>query len=247
MAPLIATFTDFGFEGPYLGQVRAVLLGIAPSVPVIDLMADAPAFDPRSSAYLLAALAPELPVGAVVLGVVDPGVGGTRAAMVAEVDGRWYVGPDNGLFEPLMRQGATARTWEIAWRPRRLSATFHGRDLFAPVAGRLARGDTPEAAGCHPVAPPARNWPDDLAAVVYVDRYGNAMTGMRAAVPAPGAVLEIGGHRLLPARTYGDVAPGQAFWYVNSIGLVELAVNGGSAAALLGASVGTPVAVHNDQ
>ena len=239
---MIALFTDFGLEGPYVGQMKAVLLSQAPGVAVLDLMADAPACDPRRAAYLLAALAPEMPAGTVLLCVVDPGVGTRRAAMVAELDGRWLVGPDNGLFEPLSRRAGSARFWEIAWRPERLSASFHGRDLFAPVAARLAAGLSPEAAGCRPFTPAGRpDWPDDLAEVVYLDHYGNAMTGLRAATLSPEARLEVGGHRLLRARTFGDVPAGAAFWYENANGLAEIAVNGGNARQVLGLSLGFPV------
>src|SRR5262249_47000472 len=140
---VIALFTDFGAAGPYVGQMKAVLCREAPAVPVIDLMADAPACEPKSSAYLLAALAPWLSAGSVCLAVVDPGVGGRRAPIVVEADGRRFVGPDNGLFELVARRAAAAQAWEIAWRPPQLSASFHGRDLFAPVAGRLAAGTLP--------------------------------------------------------------------------------------------------------
>src|SRR5205085_6905131 len=111
---------------------RTVLHLIAPGVPVIDLFADLPAARPRPAAYLLAAHAAWFPPGAVFLAVVDPGVGSERAAIVVEADGRWYVGPDNGLFELVIRRAATARSWEITWKPQWLSASFHGRDLFAP-------------------------------------------------------------------------------------------------------------------
>jgi S-adenosylmethionine hydrolase len=241
---MIALFTDFGVEGPYVGQVKAVLLGMAPGVPVVDLMADAPACDPRRAGYLLAALAPEMPAGAVLLCVVDPGVGTQRTPMVAEMDGRLLVGPDNGLFKPLSRRASVTRFWEITWRPQRLSASFHGRDLFAPVAARLASGMVPEAAGCRPYIPGARpDWPDDLAEIVYVDRFGNAMSGLRAAALAPRARLLAGGRELPRARTFGDVPAGEAFWYENSCGLAEVAVNGGSAARVLALDVGAPVTV----
>lgn len=245
MRQLIATFTDFGLEGPYLGQVKAVFLHEAPGVPVIDLLADAPAFSPKPAAYLLAALAPEMPPGTILFCVVDPGVGGERAAIVAEIDGRLYVGPDNGLFEPLMRRAASVRCWDVAWRPDRLSATFHGRDLFAPVVARLARGLPPAYAGCRPCDPPRRtDWPDDLAEIVYLDRYGNAFTGLRAASVGSGAEIELeGGHRLRNARTYGDVPEGTPFWYENSVGLVEIAASGVSAAQVLNLRTGCPLRI----
>src|SRR5436309_695810 len=102
---MIVLFTDFGLEGPYTGQMKAVLYRMAPEVPVIDLFADAPAGDPRRSAYLLAAYAAWFPESTVFLCVVDPGVGSDRAAVMVETNGRWYVGPGNGLFEIVQRRG----------------------------------------------------------------------------------------------------------------------------------------------
>jgi S-adenosylmethionine hydrolase len=196
---VIHLFTDFGLEGPYLGEMEAVLRRAAPEVPVVNLMADAPAFSPRPAAYLLAALAERLEPGDVLLGVVDPGVGSERLPVAVEADGRWFVGPDNRLFELVARRAGQLRTFAIAWRPARLSASFHGRDLFAPTAARLARGGTD---GLEP-APLTRfpDWPDDVAEIVYVDRYGNAMTGLRAATLPPGAVLLAAGRRLPTAGT----------------------------------------------
>jgi S-adenosylmethionine hydrolase len=101
---MIVLFTDFGLEGPYTGQMKAVLHRLAPGIPVIDLFADAPCFDARRSAYLLAAYAEALPSGSVILGVVDPGVGGKRLAIALEADGHWFVGPDNGLGELFWRR-----------------------------------------------------------------------------------------------------------------------------------------------
>ena len=138
---MIFIFTDFGLEGPYVGQMKAVLACEAPGVPVIDLFADLPAFDAQAAAYLLAAYGGRLPAGGVCLSVIDPGVGGARAPLALSADGRWYVGPDNGLFAIVARRAESLEAWRITWRPAGLSASFHGRDLFAPVAARLARGE----------------------------------------------------------------------------------------------------------
>lgn len=238
---MIWLFTDFGREGPYVGQMQAVLHRQAPGVPVVDLLADAPAFDPRLAAYLLPALAREARPGDVVLAVVDPGVGSARRPVVVEADGIHYVGPDNGLFELILRRARHVASWTIAWRPPALSASFHGRDLFAPVAARLALGESPPG----PPEPLARfpDWPDDLPAVVYIDAYGSAMTGLRAARLAEPTWLQVGDHVLARARTFADVPAGRAFWYENSSGLAEIAVNGGSAARALGLAPGAAVSV----
>lgn len=241
----IILFTDFGASGPYVGQVKAALLAEAPAAPVIDLVADAPAFAPKPSAYLLAALVAEMPDQAVMLCVVDPGVGGPRVPMVAEIDGRLFVGPDNGLFEVVARRGHAVRAWRIAWRPGRMSATFHGRDLFAPIAGRLARGLRPEQVGCVAIEVPSRtDWPDDLAEIIYIDHYGNALTGLRAESVECDRGLVVGGGRVvMNARHYAEVPEGTAFWYENSIGLIEVAVSGGRADIFLGIGVGMRISL----
>lgn len=240
---LIVTFTDFGTAGPYLGQMHGVLHREAPGVRVIDLFADAPSFDARAAAYLLAAYATEFPEDTVFLCVVDPGVGGARLPAVVEADGRRFVGPENGLFELIARRAQDARWWEITWKPERLSASFHGRDLFAPVAARLARGDGPPGEE-RPVAELRRpDWPDDLAQVIYIDHFGNAMTGMRAASLPPNARLRVAGHDLGRARSFSDRAPGAAFWYENANGLAEIAVNQGSAATSLSIALAARVEI----
>jgi S-adenosylmethionine hydrolase len=239
---MIVLLTDFGLAGPYMGQMKAVLCREAPGVPVIDLFSDIPAFDPQAAAYLLPAYAGEFPEGAVFLCVVDPGVGSGRAALIVSADGRWFVGPDNGLFAIVARRAKACRWWDITWMPPRLSASFHGRDLFAPVAARLARGEPPPGRERAP-SPIGRDWPDDLARVVYVDHFGNAMTGVRAAMLAQGATLKVQGRSLARARTFSDVPKGAPFWYENANGLAEIAVSSGRADTLLGLGVGTNVEV----
>lgn len=243
---MIVLFTDFGVAGPYIGQVEAVLHQTTPGVPVIQLFADAPRGQPKPSAYLLAAYAAWFPTGSVFLCVVDPGVGSARKGLIVEADGRFYVGPDNGLFELVLRRADSRRAGEITWRPAELSASFHGRDLFAPVAGRLARGEA-LAALARTVVPLAHpDWPDDLSQIVYVDHYGNALTGLRGDRVPPEARLVAGRRRLAHARTFSAVPQGAAFWYVNSNGLAEIAVNGGRADQALGLALGSDIAISQD-
>ena len=142
----------------------------------------------------------------------------------------------------MLRRAGAVRCWAIDWRPAALSATFHGRDLFAPVAARLARGEPPPGTSAAPTRHP--EWPDDLAEIVYVDHYGNAMTGLRAALLAADAVIEAGGVRIARARTFGDVPQGELLWYANANGLAEIAAHGASAAARLGLHPGIAVTVH---
>lgn len=242
---MIVLFTDFGTAGPYTGQVMAVLHQRAPGVPIVPLFADAPAESPKPAAYLLAAYGPWFPVGTVLLCVIDPGVGSVRRAVIAEADGRFYVGPDNGLFDIVLRRASAARLWEIIWHPGPLSPSFHGRDLFAPVAARLASGD-PIAEFAQPAEDQAasRGWPDDLAEIVYIDHYGNAMTGLRGALLPPKARLVAAGRKLERAATFSAVPQGEAFWYINSTGLAEIAVNGGRADAALDLAIGSEIGIE---
>jgi S-adenosylmethionine hydrolase len=239
---MIALFTDFGLHGPYTGQMKAVLHRMAPGVPIVDLFADAPVGDPKASAYLLAAYAAWFPANTVFLCVVDPGVGGERPALIVAADDRWYVGPGNGLFELVQRRAATTRRFDITFAPARLSASFHGRDLFAPVAAMLARGEEPPGRPRKDETDRRPDWPDDLAEIVYVDHYGNAMTGLRAAMLPPEAQLAVAGRVLERASTFSDRPSGTAFWYENSNGLAEIAVNQGRADAF-GLAVGSAVVV----
>jgi S-adenosyl-L-methionine hydrolase (adenosine-forming) len=240
---MIVLFTDFGLQGPYIGQMKAVLHQMAPGIALVDLFADAPTGNPKASAYLLAAYAQWFAAGTTFLCVVDPGVGGARPPIIVEADGRWYVGPGNGLFELIERRAAKARGWDIDFKPQHLSASFHGRDLFAPVAAMLARGEPPPGRPRAAGAEPRADWPDDLAEIVYVDHFGNAMSGLRAAMLAPNARLAAAGRVLERARTFSDRPPGTAFWYENSNGLAEIAVNQGRADRDLGLAIGSRVEI----
>lgn len=239
---MIALFTDFGADDIYVGQLKAALLRhAAAGTTIINVLHTAPNYDPRAGAHLLAALRCWYLPDTVFLAVVDPGVGGERDAVVLQADAQWFVGPDNGLLSVVAARAARTRTWRITWRPAMLSTSFHGRDLFAPMAAWLSRGDLPpdklnETAGLR-----VRLGADDLAEVIYIDHYGNALTGLRAGTVPKNARLNIAARDVAYARVFSDARVGQAFWYENSIGLVEIAVSGGSAATQFGVLVGDPV------
>ncbi len=235
---MILLFTDFGYQGPYIGQMHAALKQAAPDIAVIDLMHDAARFNPGASAYLLAALAPRMPEKAICVAVVDPGVGTQRRPLALKAGQRWFVGPDNGLFNVLPHVLGHGQCFEITWQPPDLSKSFHGRDLFAPVAAALARGEadgylTPVAS----LVPAAA----ESAEVIYVDGFGNAMTGLRASTLNPAARLQAGRQTFIPADTFGDRPPGTRLWYANSSGLAELSICQGSAANACGLNIGEPV------
>ncbi len=246
---MIVTFTDFGIEGPYLGQMRAALYHEAPAVPVIDLMVDVPAFNIQAAAYLLPAVMKPLAAGTVCLSVVDPGVGWDRLPVILRADAYWFVGPDNGLFELIARRAKdTVAWWEITDLPETLSASFHGRDLFAPVAAKIAaQGLEAVRTIARPLEPDRRGyaaWPDDLAQVVYIDGYGNCMLGVRWESIGPDSAICIGPDRIDFARTFSDVPMGCTFCYENALGLAEIAVNNGNAAELLDLKIGSQVSVR---
>lgn len=239
---MIVTLTDFGHSGPYLGQMHAAIDLHAPGVRIIDLFSDAPVHNPRASAYLLASYYAIFPAGTVFLCVVDPGVGSFQHQPVClEADGRWFVGPDNGLFNTLKVHHPDYRQWTLQHATEALSASFHGRDLYAPAAAAIAIGE--HVHGTEGPALPPTDWPADLPELIYIDHFGNAMTGLRAGTVDVHARLQIGEHGYSHARTFADVAIGQGFWYVNANGLVEIAINQGRAADCHGLAIGQVVQV----
>ena len=238
---MIVLFTDYGINGPYLGQVEAVLQQYAPGERVINLLADVPRQDPRSGAYLLAAYSQGFPRGTIFFCVVDPGVGsGKDIPVVIKQDGHWFVGPHNGLFDIVTRR-EVVQCWEITWKPEGLSDTFHGRDLYAPVCAMIVKqqpipGRKMEFTQRHA-------WPDDLHQVVYIDHFGNAITGIRANQLQETATLAVGEREIRHAHTFAAVGRGEPFWYANANGLIEIAVNRGSAAEVLKLRPGSEIDV----
>lgn len=237
----IVLFTDFGPHDLYLGQVKVVLARDAPDTPAIDLLNDVSPFRIKAAAHLLASLVPECPQGSVFLAVVDPGVGGQRKPVALRADGYRFVGPDNGLLSVFAARAAHPEVFRIAWRPERLSSSFHGRDLFAPVAARVATDDVPEGWLLPMPGFSVDFGAGDLPEIIHIDHYGNAMTGVRGGAVHRDAKLVVNDRRLHYARVFSAVARGDAFWYENSQGLVEVAVNQGSAAENLKLSVGMPI------
>jgi S-adenosylmethionine hydrolase len=241
----IFLFTDFGSADLYVGQVKAVLHEAAPASALIDLLNDAPSFNVRAAAHVLAALALRLPAGAVTLAVVDPAVGSARDAIALEADGRWYVGPDNGLISVVAARARQTRCFPLSWVPPPQSVSFHGRDLFAPAAARIARGDV-DWSGLRAKQRLDVDLGDgDLSEIIYIDHYGNAMTGARAANVDRASCIEIGARSIRHALVFSEAAPGALFWYENSIGLIEIAANRASAASLLGLCVGWPLVLSH--
>lgn len=241
---IIYFFTDFTNQGPYLGQMESVLLEINPSLRVVKLMSDAPFANPRASAYLLAALVRYLPDNAIAVAVVDPGVGSRRKALCMNADNRWFLGPDNGLLSVVAKDARNIALYEIeAPAPGSVSSSFHGRDLFAPAASAIACGQMPKGPAMREEQIVGVGWERNLNEIIYIDGFGNAMTGMRAASVADVSGLEIREQHIPRATTFSSVASGDCFCYENSLGLIEIAVNRGNAAKALGLKVGDAVSI----
>lgn len=208
--------------------MEAVLYRISPQTRVINLLSDAPSENPELSSYLLAALRHSFPAGSIFLAVIDPGVGGDRLPVVLSADGQFFVGPDNGLFNTTALHSDHSEWHQIIWRQVNCSASFHGRDLFAPVAANLANKSAEGMLS--PVLPrDLSKWKADLAKIIYFDHYGNAMTGLSYDDAYAGKQLAVNATLAEQGDTFCSVKKGEVVWYCNSCGLVEIAVNQGNA------------------
>ena len=241
---ILTLSSDFGGLGPYEGQMRGAALSAAPGVRVVDLWHGAPAQGIPAAAFLFPRLWRTFPEGTVHVCVVDPGVGTERAALAVAWEGYILVGPDNGLFTDALAGGGEARLLdpEKHGLPE-LSATFHGRDLFAPAGARLATG----AVSWEELAPPVRE-PVRLdlpgfekeaggelrGRILWADSFGNLVTSIPGEALAGGTgAVEIAGRRIPLLRTYGEAEPGGLLALVGSFGLLEVARRDGSAGDLL--------------
>lgn len=250
----IALLTDFGLADPYVGQLRAVLAGLAPRAVVIDLSHGVRPFDVRQAGLFAWASAPWLPRGAVLLAVVDPGVGSARRLAVLEWRGRWLLGPDNGLFSLFLDE--VGQAWDVTPAVPPVSATFHGRDVLAPLAARLAQGEAPATLGRHmdlsALRRAAWTWASiqevlmDVT-VLHVDHFGNCQLNLPAealvGVMAPGRRLLLRVQGLEPTLVtavnhFAELSEGDVGLLAGSQGVLELAVDQGSAAVRLGLAPG---------
>lgn len=255
---IITMLTDFG-EGSYVPSVKGVLLSIAPDATIVDVTHQVSPGAIGSASFLLRYTAPFFPGGTVHYAVVDPEVGTERLALIVEAGGSWYVGPDNGLFGEVLRSDDESRVWKIeegAWTPSTVSPTFHGRDIFAPVAGRLAIGETPDSLGSAidrdaitpaPIDLPQRSEHRLSGEVVWIDRFGNLITNLRREEVEEWSGGEpfrarLGGMKIdTRVHTFLEAKPGSLVVLYGSWETVEVAVSAGSASRRLGVSTGEPV------
>jgi len=256
---VITLTTDFGSGSPYVAAMKGVILSLNPAATLIDISHEVPAQDIRCAAVVLDEVSDRFPGGTVHVAVVDPGVGTERALVFARIGRQNYVAPDNGLLSRLARRTPPAkivRLTEHDYWLQPVSATFHGRDIMAPVAARLSLGLDPDHLGVPLERLVMLDWPEVRlgpgrieGSVLLVDSFGNLVTDLGAEVlPGfPGAAqarVFCRGHLVTGlSRTYGDSAPGSLIALVGSSGRLELALVGGSAAAAIQASAGDRVMV----
>jgi len=241
----IHLFTDFSFNGPYVGELKSVLCRNLKDVTCIDLMHDAPKFNPKASAYLLAALSDQFDAGDSCLAIIDPEVGAiNRRPVLVNADNIIYCGPDNGLFSIVIKKAKQVVCYEIINIPETISSSFHGRDLFAPalVDFLTNKNNTREV---DPVSLIGNDWPVDLDEIIYFDGFGNAVTGRRGMTLVETDFLSINGYKIKSAITFSTVDKNVPLWYTNSMGLVEIAVNQSNAQEQLSLKIGQLIKLIN--
>jgi S-adenosylmethionine hydrolase len=254
--PIVTFTTDFGFRDGYAGAMKAVVLSLAPGATLVDVTHGVPPQDVAAGAVALSQAASLFPAGTIHVAVVDPGVGSARADLLVESGGNFFVGPDNGVLSLAARRPRRIRRIEApAFRREPVSPTFHGRDVFAPTAGRLASGSRPEEVGpeidtmVELGTPPVHRRGGVIEGqVIHVDNIGNLITSLDAATLPPDAGVEVEGgegvfHPVL-GRTFSDVETGALVAYIGSGGQLEIARRDGSAAARVGAERGSVVRVR---
>jgi S-adenosylmethionine hydrolase len=243
---IITLLTDFGTADGYVAEVKGALLRRVPAAVLVDVAHDLAPGDIVAAAYVLGRAWRAFPDGTVHLAVVDPGVGTPRRALAGAADGHRFVAPDNGLLTSVL-DGRASDLVSVEV-PAGASSTFHGRDVFAPAAARLAAGE-PLAALGSPVVDPVllppvrleRQGKDLLGTVVHVDRFGTLITNLPGARLAPAAVVRLGAYDLALRQTFADVVHGDPVAYVGSGGTVEIAVRDARADAALGLTRGVEV------
>lgn len=252
---LITLTTDFGSKDWFVGTMKGVILQIAPTASIIDLTHGISCGDIRAGAFALAASYRYFPSGTIHVGVVDPGVGGKRAGLIIETENGCFVGPDNGLFSYVLR-GEKLKSVRQIQNPRyqlsNVSQTFHGRDVFAPVAAHISRGVPLSQFGARIHDFEQLDWPELKTLktglrgeVVYIDHFGNGITNITtSAVLSSGAQKVRVAQKLISIQSSYDAVKGKKpFAIVGSCGLLEIAVNGGNAAKSLKLKVGSPVSL----
>lgn len=255
---VITITTDFGHKGPFAAVMKGVILGRFPDAKIVDLAHDIPAQWPPEAGFWVSRSYRWFPQGTVHLAIVDPGVGTERDILVVEADGHVFMAPDNGLLAQLIDSATEPRVGKLDLAKLDLpepSATFHGRDIFAPLAAEVAAGRLAPADIVTPTEDWTPGWIDEpevskdrvAGVIVTVDTFGNLISNIDEALLANFSepVADIAGHHVPMRTTYGNAKPGDYLALVNSFGVVEIARAEGSAAEGLGSARGAPLVIRN--
>ncbi len=257
---VITITTDFGHKGPFVGVMKGVILGRYRNARIVDLNHDIPAQWPPEAGFWVRRAYRYFPPGSVHLAIVDPGVGTDRDILIVEHDQHWFLAPDNGLLAQMLDSATDPAVFKLdPGALERLdiatpSNTFHGRDIFAPIAAELAAGNTTPVC----IAKKTDSWvpawveePDVAAdrvsgAIITVDAFGNLISNIDSSLIEnfDSAAVHIAGHDIPLLETYGNVRPGGLLALVNSFGVVEVAKSEGNASEALGVERGAPVIVR---
>jgi S-adenosylmethionine hydrolase len=264
--PIVTLTTDFGLDDWYVAALKAVLLSYAPAACLIDVTHTIPPGDLVKGSITIERAIGFCPPGTIHLAIIDPGVGSPRRPIVATIADQVVVCPDNGLITwawnssrssgPSVASASADRPsptapqiHEITWRPRHSSHTFHGRDLFAPVAAMLASGtpltDLTKPAQS-PILLPLAPATNATGSIIHIDRFGNCTTNIPSALVPPTATIFVGSHKLPLHRTYSDVPPGHFLALISSSNLLEIALRDGSAANEMPLKIGDAVTLISE-
>lgn len=262
MRPIIALLSDLGSIDPYVAEIKAVVLSISPDVTIVDVTHEVKKFDVLMGAFILASTTPFFPSGSIFVCVVDPGVGTKRRILLVKTKEHYLIGPDNGLLMlTALREGidAVVSVENKCYMLPHISPTFHGRDIMAPVAAHLAKGTKIEEFGPsitdykRPLFAQPREIVDGIVGhILHIDNFGNIITNVTG--PLLEKFVEEGGtlcislgersFTLRMGRTYADAPVGAPLALIGSSGYLEVAVNQGDAAELLGVKVGDPAKIQ---
>jgi S-adenosylmethionine hydrolase len=241
--PVITLLTDFGTVDYFVGAVKGAILSVNPGAVIVDITHEIPPQDIETGAFTLLAAYQTFPAGTIHVAVVDPGVGSERRPLIVSANEQFFVGPDNGLFSYIYDREPSHRTFHVTtnryFRPS-VSSTFHGRDIFAPVAAALSNGVAPEELGMlidDEVRLPSLETP---LRIIHIDRFGNCITNITRDL-SPGEIVVKGKTISEIRQFYGEGDDRSLFAIWGSAGFLEISVNGGSAAKVLGAARGDEI------
>lgn len=256
---VITLTTDFGHKGPFAAVMHGVILSRNPSAHVIDLAHDIPPQWPPEAGFWISRAYRYFPRGTIHMAIVDPGVGTEREILVVEYDAHVFIAPDNGLLAPLLDHAENARIWQLdldrlrALNLAKPSDTFHGRDIFAPVAAELAAGRLSLTAIGKSVNEWIPGWLDDpevsaskvTGTIITIDAFGNLISNIDQSLIKDfrEPIAHIAGHTIPTLTTYGRAKPGELLALINSFGVVEIAKSEGSAAEGIGSERGAPLVI----